>query len=91
MESGEVALVSWSAVSARVKMLDGARFALGSLSGYEGVGATLKRNKNPNCASFDIISPQFDLTLWLVASTLAFWATPFCGFIFCQLESRVAE
>ncbi|CAJ1964316.1 unnamed protein product [Sphenostylis stenocarpa] len=28
MESGEVALVSWSAVSARVKMLDGARFAL---------------------------------------------------------------
>lgn len=31
MESGEVALVSWSAVSARVKMLDGARFALGEV------------------------------------------------------------
>jgi len=33
MESGEIALVSSSAVFAQVKMLDEARFALGSLSG----------------------------------------------------------
>ncbi|CAJ1937605.1 unnamed protein product [Sphenostylis stenocarpa] len=42
MESGEVALVSWSAVSARVKMLDGERFALGSLSGKNSIPSDIE-------------------------------------------------